>query len=112
MDQSRVDMFIMTSGENFPAYRIPDMRNTLSGMDESRFVMVESQSYYKPTLMLIISILGGSLGIDRFMLGEVGLGVLKLITCGGCGIWTIIDWFLVMDKTRDYNYKKFAQAAY
>jgi len=44
---------------------------------------------------VVISLLLGSLGVDRFYLGYTGLGVLKLITCGGCGIWALID--LIME---------------
>ena len=40
---------------------------------------------------LLISLFVGGLGIDRFYLGYTGLGVLKLITLGGCGIWALID---------------------
>jgi hypothetical protein len=43
------------------------------------------------TTALILSILVGSLGVDQFYLGNVGLGIGKLLTLGGCGIWTIID---------------------
>ena len=49
-------------------------------------------------LTLIISIFFGSLGIDRFIMGRVGLGVLKLITFGGCGIWWIIDIVMIATK--------------
>jgi hypothetical protein len=40
------------------------------------------------------------------MLGEVGLGVAKLLTCGGCGIWAIIDSFTAPARTRKYNSEK------
>jgi TM2 domain-containing membrane protein YozV len=54
---------------------------------------------------LIISIFLGGLGIDRFLLGDVGLGVGKLLTGGGCGIWALVDIFLVMDRARVKNYE-------
>ena len=50
------------------------------------------------TLTLIMSILFGSLGVDRFIMGHVGLGILKIITFGGCGIWWLIDLILIASK--------------
>jgi len=56
------------------------------------------------TTTLIISLLLGELGIDRFYLGYTGLGILKLLTVGGCGIWYIIDIILILtDKMTDKN---------
>jgi TM2 domain-containing membrane protein YozV len=51
---------------------------------------------------LLISIFLGGLGIDRFYLGYSGLGVVKLVTGGGCGIWCLVDMVLIaMNKLPD-----------
>ena len=73
-------------------------------MDESKYAAIASVEFKDSTTLLIISIFLGSLGIDRFMLGDIGLGVLKLLTCGVCGILTIVDWFSVQNRTRDLNF--------
>jgi hypothetical protein len=51
---------------------------------------------------LLISFFVGWFGIDRFYLGYTGLGILKLITFGGCGIWYLYDLIMIaMGKVND-----------
>ena len=48
---------------------------------------------------LLLSILVGSLGVHRFYTGNVLTGVLMILTCGGCGVWTIIDIVMIAGNT-------------
>ena len=57
------------------------------------------------TVALVVSIFLGSLGVDRFMMGHIGLGVLKLITFVGCGIWWLIDVIMIATKHEFKNVK-------
>ncbi|MBU0472103.1 MAG: TM2 domain-containing protein [Nanoarchaeota archaeon] len=54
-------------------------------------------------LTLLMSIFFGSLGVDRFIMGHVGLGLLKLITMGGCGVWWMVDLILIATKHKFEN---------
>lgn len=44
---------------------------------------------------ILLSVFVGHLGIDRFYLGHIVLGILKLVTCAGCGIWWLVDLILI-----------------
>ena len=112
MDAQKVDMFIMSNGKFFESHQMTMIRERLIALDDSKWAMLSTVQLKDPTTTLIISILAGSLGIDRFMLGDTGLGVGKLLTCGGLGIWTIIDWFQIQKSTREKNLEKIQQFLY
>jgi TM2 domain-containing membrane protein YozV len=106
MDQQKVDMFIMTNGKFFPEEKVMFVRERLPSMDESKAMMIMSMQFKDPMTALIISLFLGGYGIDRFYIGDTGAGILKLLTCGGCGIWAIIDWFIIMGTTREKNFNR------
>ena len=106
MDAQKVDMFLMTQGKNFPEEFIPTIRERLLQVSDDKAVMLSTMQFKDPTIVLILSIFLGSFGIDRFFIGDMGLGIGKLLTGGGCGVWTIVDWFLIMGATKQKNYEK------
>lgn len=110
MDIQKVDMYIMQNQKFFPTERIPQIRDMLIQLPEDKFVFLSSAEMKDPTIHLIISLLLGGWGIDRFLIGDIGMGVLKLLTGGGCGILAIIDWFSIQNKTKEYNFTSFMNA--
>lgn len=106
MDAQRVDMFMMQHSKHFEGHHIVTLRDQLLQADDSKFLALQSTDFKDPTIILIVSLLAGTLGIDRFLLGDVGLGVGKLLTCGGFGVWAIVDWFLIMGRTKEKNMEK------
>ena len=104
MEQEKVNQLLMMMGSKIPSESIPMVRDRLlkSDMSESDFLILVN-GMKDPTLSLILSILVGVLGVDRFYIGDVGLGIGKLFTFGGCYIWALVDIFLIMGATKEKN---------
>ena len=97
----------MSNQKYFPAEKIPYIREKLMALDDSQFVVATSIELKDPTVMLIISIFLGGWGVDRFMMGDIGMGVLKLLTGGVCGILWLIDVITIMNKVKEQNFNNF-----
>jgi TM2 domain-containing membrane protein YozV len=106
MEAQKVDMFIMTNSKFFESHQVPVIRDRLVQMDDTKWSVAQTLTFKDPTTSLIVSLVAGGFGIDRFMIGDTGLGIGKLLTCGGLGIWTIVDWFMIMGATREKNMEK------
>lgn len=104
MDKQKIDLYLTTNAKYFEPSAIPIIRQKLENIDDTTFLSVQSCDLKSPNVILLVSIFLGSLGIDRFMIGDIGMGVLKLLTCGLCGILTLIDWFTISKKTKQKNF--------
>jgi TM2 domain-containing membrane protein YozV len=107
--ESKVDMYLTANAKNFQSFQIAQIREQLLNLDESKWVMVQSIPLKETQTALLLSIFLGNYGVDRFYIGQTGMGVGKLLTCGGLGIWTIIDWFQIQTATRIANFEKIQQ---
>ena len=103
MEKSKIDMWLSANSKYFDAAAIPMIRQKMEVASDESFASLQAVELKDPTVLLIVSLLIGTLGVDRFMLGDVGMGVLKLLTAGCCGILTIVDWFTVMKRARQKN---------
>ncbi|MCM1363667.1 MAG: TM2 domain-containing protein [Faecalibacterium sp.] len=106
MNQQKVDMYLTANGMCFPSAKIPVLKEKLLQLDDSQYITLLTTELRDPTTMLIFSVFFGVFGVDRFMMGEIGIGVLKLLTGGCLGVLTIVDWFNVYSKTREMNFEK------
>jgi TM2 domain-containing membrane protein YozV len=112
MDVQKVDMFVMSNAKFFESHHLNVIRERLLVIDDSKWGMITTLQLKDPQTSLIISILAGVFGVDRFMIGDTGLGIGKLLTCGGIGIWSIVDWFLIQGATKEKNMQKLQQFLY
>jgi TM2 domain-containing membrane protein YozV len=104
MEESKVDMFMMINNGNLPSMSLPSIRQQLLALPAERSSILHTTQFKNPTTAIILSVLIGHFGIDRFYIGDTGLGIAKLLTCGGVGVWTLVDWFLIMGLARQRNY--------
>ena len=110
MTQQQIELFIASHPGMFPPAAMLRIYQMLQDAPESKNLILQSLDFKNPTAALILSLLLGYLGIDRFYIGDIGQGVGKLLTGGGCGVWTIIDWFLITDAARQKNLTLLCQA--
>ena len=102
MDLNQANQLLAPYGNRLPIESMEIMRNKLISIDYD-VASIRMAQFKDPTMALILSVVVGSLGVDRFYIGDVGLGVGKLLTCGGAYIWWLIDIFMIQDATRRKN---------
>ena len=106
MDKQKVDLYLTTNTKYFRTEDIPIIRQKLESASDDTYLTLQATELKNPTTVLLLSIFLGVLGVDRFMIGDIGMGVLKLLTGGLCGILAIIDWFTISKKTKTLNFSK------
>ncbi len=82
---------------------IAQAKRDLTESEQTQFELQYTRTRKNPTTALILGILFGGVGVDRFYIGDIGLGLGKLFTLGGLGIWALVDWFLIRGAAEAKN---------
>lgn len=106
MEKEKIDQFVIANSGKFPDFAQMQVRQTLERMSDDKEGILLSTSWKDPLTSFLLAFFLGGLGVDRFYLGDTGLGVLKLLTCGGAGLWAFIDLFTAHSRARKVNLNK------
>ena len=112
MDQQR--MFMMLPGmQPDELMIIQELTKDMTEAQVQQFMMIYSGKRREEQSLMIMTLIGflGIAGIQRFITGDVVLGVLYLVTFGFCGIGTIIDLVNIKSMTFEFNRKQAFETA-
>lgn len=105
MEKTKVQMALMNYKNLVPDEKQFILMQKLEQADDSAYDNLTMIKTHDPILILVMSLFLGGLGIDRFMIGDIGLGVCKLLFGWlTFGIWPLIDMFLCYKKSKEINF--------
>jgi len=106
----KVNMWLMATNDKLPAEKIGFLKSNLEKLEESKVDNLMTIEMKSPMTLFIICWFLGFLSIDRFMLGNPGVAIARLLTIQGLGLWWLIDLITTMKRTKEYNYNKIRQS--
>ena len=105
LPQSAVD-YVLCGGSDFSEGKMRIYRQFTESLSKEELKLFMNTNFVNPNANFAVSLLTSVLGVDRFVIGQTDIGLLKLLTAGGIGIWAIIDWFQIKTLTKEYNFNK------
>lgn len=110
MTEGRMMEVLGVVKDRIPAEKYVMLKNRLREADEGKADEVLSAKLHGTASIVLLSIFLGGIGVDRFVIGDVGLGVGKLLVGWlTFGIWPLIDIFLCYKKAKEKNFTKLLQ---
>ena len=105
MNSEFIDGFSTTYSGYFSPDKLKYLSDKMKNQKVEKMIKVCNCGLKKPSEVLFVSVFLGIFGVDRFLIGDVGMGVLKLLTLGGCGLLSVADWFMIAERVREKNFK-------
>lgn len=118
--EREVENFLLSERHKFPVSRFGEIRSWMMTLNDKQIDMLYKLDYKDTTIMLLVSIFVGYLGVDRFLLGDIKNGLFKLclFLCSFLIIpgiialvWWIMDIFKIGNLTKEYNYNEMRKSA-
>ena len=104
MTHEKVQQALMMYKDKIPNDKMLVLKNYLEKASDDKLDSLAFAKTYSSTTTLILSLFLGGLGVDRFYIGDTGLGVCKLLFGWlTFGIWPFIDIFMSYKKTKEKN---------
>lgn len=104
MTNDKVNAVLNQYKDLIPEDKILYFKNTLAKSDEDAYDNISLCKTKSPMLTIIFSIFLGGVGVDRFYIGDIGLGVAKFLFGGFTfGLWWLIDIFCCYKKVKEKN---------
>lgn len=111
MESTKVTALLAQYKEQIPSEQILVFKDAISKADDRAYDSLMTVPLKNPTTTLLLSIFLGGLGVDRFFVGDVGLGVAKLLLGWFTfGIWPIVDIFFCYKKAKVVNLQNLLSA--
>ena len=104
MEQDKIATLMALYKKKIPFKKQAEVETALQAVPTEKYGLLSSVSMKSPGGNTALAIFFGLLGIDRFALGDMGLGVLKLLTGGVFGIMYLIDIFTAAGRTKEANF--------
>lgn len=105
MNEALINMFLLNNKRYLPSSKMLIIKEKLRRLDDSRFDQLLTVEFKDPISVFLYSIFFGAIGVDRFVIGSIGIGILKLITCLLIFPY-FIDLFFIQSATKKANYRK------
>lgn len=104
MDSSKINQIILYYKDKISDVGTPMLMSALKDADDSLYEKLLVAEIKDPTTTILLSVFLGVLGVDRFYIGDTGLGVAKLLLgWATCGIWPLIDIFFCYQACKEKN---------
>ncbi len=104
-----ITQWLLANSKYFKDCDLMTIKKELQCLSIEQIQLMGTCEFLHPTANVVVSVLVGSWGVDRFLIGQTGWGILKLLTGGGLGVWTIVDWFQINGLTKKANMAKFLE---